>query len=143
MSQGFHGYQCVAQLQLHIEQWEQVLPLVLHSQKSFLHNVKNATPCEQLFSFPRKSSYGISLLPTILSSPGPGFLRRHVQRYKYEPLVDEGKLLHANPNYSHVIRWKRIYSIHLAPRDYYLMISRNPTVTDCIYLFICLPSVYV
>ena len=41
-------------------------------------------------------------VPTFLSSPGPVLLRRHVRRSKYEPLVDEVDLLHANPNYAHV-----------------------------------------
>ena len=58
---------------LKIEQWEQVLPVVLHSLRSLLCTATNTTPHERLFSFSRKSSYGASV-PTFLSSPGPVLL---------------------------------------------------------------------
>ena len=81
--------------------WESVLPDALHSLRSLLCTSTNATPHEHFFSFPRISSTGESM-PTWLSKPGHAYLKRHVRKSKYEPLVDEVELLESNPSYAHI-----------------------------------------
>ena len=88
-------------LNLPSSQWETVLDRSLHSIRSLLCTATNQTPHERLFSFPRKSSNGYSLL-TWLSSPGPVLLRRFVRLSKNDPLVDHVELENATLNYATV-----------------------------------------
>ena len=82
--------------------WESVIPDALHSVWSLLCTSTNATPHQCFFSFPcSRSSTGESM-PTWLSKPGPVYLKRHVRKSKYEPLVDEVELLESNPSYAHI-----------------------------------------
>ena len=55
----------------------------------------------QMFTFPRKSSFGESI-PSWLSNPGPVLLRRHNRQSKFDPFVEEVELLEANPSYAHI-----------------------------------------
>jgi len=74
----------------------------LHSVRSLLSRATNATPrfFERFFNFRRRSTFGISV-PTWLSTPGPVYLRRHECSSKYNPVVEEVELVHANPQYAH------------------------------------------
>jgi len=81
---------------LDIEQWECVLPDVLHSIRS-LCTATNGTPHERLFHFTCRSTFGVSI-STWLSAPGSVFLKRHLRSSKYDPIVDEVELVHATPN---------------------------------------------
>lgn len=81
--------------------WKLVLPDALHSLHSLLCTATNETPHERLFKYCRKSSYGTSI-PTWLGHPGTVLLRKLVRSSKYDPLVEEVKLLEANPTYAHV-----------------------------------------
>ena len=80
---------------------ESVLNQSLHSIRSLLCTATNETPHERMFSFSRRSSHG-NFLPTCLTSLGPVYLRRYVRSSKYDPLVDEVELVHANPTYAQV-----------------------------------------
>ena len=90
----------LASAQLPVEQWEKVLPDVLHSIRSLLSTATNTTPHERFFNFPRKSSQGTSI-PSWLS-PGPVLLRKFVRSNKNDDLVEEVELTHANPRYAHI-----------------------------------------
>ena len=90
----------LASTQLPVEQWEKVLPDVLHSIRSLLSTATNTTPHEKFFNFPRKSSHGTSLLSWL--SPGPVLLRKFVRPNKNDDLVEEVELTHANPRYAHI-----------------------------------------
>ena len=85
---------------MNIQNWEVVLPDVLHSLRSLLTVSTNCTPHERFFNFPRKSSSGSSL-PSWLS-PGPVFLLRFVRSSKHENLVDKLELIHVNPSYAKI-----------------------------------------
>ena len=58
-------------------------------------------------------------MPTWLSKPGPVYLKRHVRKSKYEPLVDEVELLESNPSFAHIRypnrRESTVSVCHLAP----------------------------
>ena len=86
---------------IHISQWQEVLPDVLHSIRTLLCTATNCIPHERLFNFQRRSGAGTAL-PSWLLSPGTVLLRRFVRHSKYEPLVDEVELVEANPQYAHV-----------------------------------------
>ena len=86
---------------LPVQAWELVLPKALHSVRTLLCTSTNETPHDRLFKFPRKTMTGTAL-PEWLNTPGPVFYRRHVRDNKYEPQVDEVKLLEANPKYAHI-----------------------------------------
>jgi len=60
-------------------------------------------PHELFFSFDWQSPNGKSL-PAWLSRPGPVFLRNHIHSNKYDDVVEEVKLLEANPMYANVRR---------------------------------------
>ena len=90
----------LATSKLPIQQWEQVLPDVLHSIRSLLSTATNTTPHERFFNFQRKSTQGISL-PSWLT-PGPVLLRKFVRSSKHDDFVDEVELTHANPTYAHI-----------------------------------------
>jgi len=79
------------------------LPDALHSNRSLLSTATNVTPHDRFFSFPRKSSQGVSL-PSWLS-PGSVLLRKFVRSNKQDDLVEEVELTHVNPTYAH-IRYK-------------------------------------
>ena len=85
---------------LPVEQWEKVLPQVLHSVRSLLSTATNVTPHERFFNFQRKSNQAITL-PSWLS-PGPVLLRKFVRSNKNDDLVDEVELTHVNPNFAHI-----------------------------------------
>jgi len=80
----------LASAQLPVQQWEKVLPDVLHSTRSLLSTATNATPHDRFFNFARKSSQGISLLSWL--SPGPVLLRKFVRSSKHDNLVEEVNL---------------------------------------------------
>ena len=61
----------------------------------------NTTPHERFLTFNRRSTLGTSV-PSWLSSPGPVLLKRHVRTSKYDPLVDEVKLIQASPTHARV-----------------------------------------
>ena len=86
---------------LHNDQWEVVLPAVLHSLRSLICVATNETPHERLFNYHRRSMLGHSL-PTWLHEKGSVLLRRHNRRSKYDPIVDEVELLQATPTYARV-----------------------------------------
>ena len=81
--------------------WEQVLADALHSIRSLLCTATNCTPHERLFGYQRRSSSGHTV-PSWLSSADRAYLRKHVRLSKYDPLVEEVEVLHANPQYVHV-----------------------------------------
>ena len=85
---------------LDIKYWEIVLSDALHAIRSLLCTTTNTTPHERLFNYARRSVSGESLPSWVI--PGPVYLKRHVRRSKYDPLVDEVELLEANPNYAHI-----------------------------------------
>ena len=93
----------LASAELPDRQWESVLPDALHSIRSLFSTATNATPHDRFFSFPRKSSEGISL-PSWLS-PGSVFLKKFVRSNKNDDLVEEVELTHLNPTYA-CIRFK-------------------------------------
>ena len=86
---------------LNDKQWELVLPSALHSIRRLLCTSTNATPHKRFFKFQRISTTG-QTVPTWLSEPGKIFVKKHVRKNKYDPLVEEAELLHANPQYAHV-----------------------------------------
>ena len=67
----------------------------LHSIRTLLCTSTNATPHEQFFKFQTKST-------TWLSEPGKIFVKKLARKSKYNPLVEEAELLHANPQYAHM-----------------------------------------
>ena len=87
--------------QLPTTQWEIVFPDALHSIRSLLCTVTNATPHERLSSYQRRSTSGVSI-PSWLATPGIVLIKRHVRHSKYEPLVDEVEHLDTKPQYVHV-----------------------------------------
>ena len=107
-------------LNLPITEWEVCLPDALHAIRSLLCTSTNTTPHERFLSYPRKSGCGTSI-PTWLSAPGNGHMKRHVKANKYEDGVEEVELLDANPNYAHVkMRNGKEATVslrHLAPQN--------------------------
>ena len=59
--------------------WEVVLQDALHSIRTLLSTATGETPHERMFTYPRKTSTGMSL-PTWLCEPGTVLLRKHVRR---------------------------------------------------------------
>ena len=59
-------------------QWEIVLPDALHSIRSLLCTVTNATPHERLFSYQQRSTNGVLIL-SWLATPGIVLTKRHVR----------------------------------------------------------------
>ena len=80
--------------------WEIVLPEVLHSVRSLLCTVTNATPHKRFLKFDRRSMLGRSL-PHWLVQPGTVLLRRFI-RNKNQPRVDTVELIEANSNFAHI-----------------------------------------
>ncbi len=98
-----------------ISSWELVLPDALHSIRSLLCTATNCTPHERLFSYQRRATTG-STVPTWLTTPGPVYVKRHVRRSKYDPLVEEAQLLEANPEYAFV-RFRNGHESTVSLRD--------------------------
>ena len=86
---------------LPIEQWEQVIPEVLHSQRTLLCTATNQTPHERIFSYPRRSASGSSV-PSWLLKQGKVLVKRHARQSKYEPLCDEVDVVAVNPTHASV-----------------------------------------
>ena len=86
---------------LQLNCWEQVITDVLHSIRSLLCTATNETPHERVFSFPRRSTSGSSL-PAWLTDNSKALMKRHANRSKYDPIVEEVELLEVNPSTSHV-----------------------------------------
>ena len=78
-----------------------MLPDALHAVRSLISCATGETPHERLFRHHRKSAAGTAV-PSWMSVPGPVLMRRHVRQSKYEPLVEEVELIHANPHYAFV-----------------------------------------
>ena len=87
--------------QLPVHCWEDVLPDVLHANRSLLCTATNSTPHERLFKHPRRTSLG-NALPTWLMTPGPILIKNYYRANKYDPLVNEVELIDANPNFAKV-----------------------------------------
>lgn len=86
---------------LQAEQWQLVLPDVLHSIRSLLCTATNETPHERFLNFSRRSSTGSSI-PSWLAEPGPVYVKRHVRHSKFDPLVEKADVLQTNTHYAHV-----------------------------------------
>ena len=86
---------------LPITAWESVLPDALHSIRSLLCVATNCTPHERMFNFQRKSTAGNSV-PSWLARPGPVYVRKHVRKSKYDPIVETAELIEANPEYAFI-----------------------------------------
>ena len=125
---------------LPIEKWEVVLPDALHSIRSLLSTATNMTPHERVFYFTRRLASGQGL-PSWLVNSEKALLKRHVRKSKYEPLVDEVKLVDVNTTYARVRhadgREDTVSTKHLAPlRDGYPMMeslketSKSPDQID-------------
>ena len=103
---------------LKTEQWQLVLPDVLHSIRSLLCTATNDTPHERFMNFSRRSSTGSSI-PSWLAEPGPVYAKRHVRHSKFDPLVEKVDVLQANPHYAHIRypdgRETTVSTKHLAP----------------------------
>ena len=101
-----------------IKNWETVLPVALHSVRSLLCTATNQTPHERFFRHPRRSASG-QALPTWLLTADRVLLKRINRSSKYEPLVDEVKLVHLTPSYARVQlangRESTVSIRHLAP----------------------------
>ena len=82
-------------------QWEEVLPLALHSIRSLVCVSTNETPHERLFNFQRRSMTGHSL-PSWLLRKGKVLLRKHTWSSKYDPLCEEVELVNITPTYAQV-----------------------------------------
>ena len=73
------------------------MPEVLHSLRSLLCTAMNEVPHDRFLKFPSRSMLGTNI-PIWMTEPGPVYVRKHV-RDKYDPVVEEMDLLHANHNY--------------------------------------------
>ena len=81
--------------------WEKALPGALHSIRSLLFTSTNETSHERLFNFEQRSTSSMGL-PTWLTEMGSKVLLLNFVCSKANPLVQEVKLLQANPNFAHV-----------------------------------------
>ena len=86
---------------LKASEWETVLPDALHSIRSLLCTSTNETPHERMFKYSRKSTSGNSVPSWV--KPGPIFVKNHTRNSKNNPPVSPATLLHANPQYAHVL----------------------------------------
>ena len=105
-------------MNLRTEQWQLVLPDVLHSIRSLLCTATNETPHERFMNFSRRWSTGSSI-PSWLAKLGPVYVKRHVRHSKFDPLVEKADVLQANPNYAHIRypdgRETTVSTKHLSP----------------------------
>ena len=81
--------------------WEDVLPEVLHCQRTLLCTATNTTPHERIFSYQRRTASGESL-PQWLLERGPVLVKRHVRPSKYVPAVSQVELIQANPSFAKI-----------------------------------------
>ena len=81
--------------------WEDILPGALHSVRTLLCTATNETPHNRFLKFPRRS--GITKLIPNWIKPGPIYIRHHTRNSKFDPPVQEATLLHATPQYAHVL----------------------------------------
>ena len=79
-----------------------VIPESLHALRSLLCTATKEVPHDRFFKFARRSMFGTTA-PSWMSEPGPVYVRKHV-RDKYDPIVDEVDLLHANQNHA-IVRY--------------------------------------
>ena len=114
------------------EQWQLVLPDVLHSVRSLLCTATNETPHERFLGFTRRSSMGSSI-PSWLTEPGPVYVKRNVRHSKFEPLVDEADVLQVNPHYAHIRypdgRETTVSTRNLAPRAQAVEVPSEPPLS--------------
>ena len=80
---------------LSLTHYEYVLPNVLHSSTA-----TNCTPHEHMFCHDRKSFNGVSLPSWV--KPEPIYVKNHNRNDKSDLLVEEAKLLEANPQYAYI-----------------------------------------
>ena len=85
---------------LSLTHWEYVLPNVLHSIRSLLRTATNFTPHKCMFCHDKKSFNGLSLPSWV--KPGPIYVKNHNRNDKSDLLVEEAKLLEANPQYAYI-----------------------------------------
>ena len=87
--------------ELNLSEWEEILPIALHSIRSLLCTSTNCTPHERMFLFRRRPGIGYDkILPTWLINPGPVLLRNFERTNKNDVLVKQVELIEANPNYA-------------------------------------------
>ena len=87
--------------ELNLSEWEEILPIALHSIRSLLCTSTNCTPHERMFLFRRRPGIGYDkILPTWLIQPGPVLLRNFERTNKNDVLVKRVELIEANPNYA-------------------------------------------
>lgn len=67
------------------------------------------------FHYPCRSLNG-KTLPSWLNCPGPVLIRRHIRSSKYDPLVEERKLIKANPDYA-LVRYNNGREATVSLRD--------------------------
>jgi transposase InsO family protein len=84
---------------LPITKWEEVLDDALHAIRSLLCTSTNCTPHERFFAYHRRSANGAAL-PEWLLKPGTVLVKNNVRTSKYDDLVEEVDLIHANPEYA-------------------------------------------
>ena len=99
---------------LKTSQWEMVIPESLHALRSLFCTATNEVPHDRFFKFARRSMFSTTA-PSWMSEPGPVYVRKHV-RDKYDPIVDEVDLLHANQNHA-VVRYPEGREVTVSARD--------------------------
>ena len=86
---------------LDISNWEEMLPIALHSIRSLLNTSTNCTPHVRMFNYRRHpGSIGSKMLLSWFINPGPVLLRNFDKSNKNEDLVERVELLEANPHYA-------------------------------------------
>ena len=116
---------------LKVTEWESVLDNALFCIRSLVCTSTNSTPHERMFRHARRTTTGIAT-PTWLK--GPLYMRKFVRNNKYEPIVQEVELIHANPDYA-TVRQRDGKEItvslkHLAPRYVIEKESTAPIMED-------------
>ena len=73
-----------------ISEWEEILPIALHSIRSLLCTSTNCTPNERMFLFRRRPGMiNDKILPTWLINPGPVLLRNFERTSKNDVIVKQ------------------------------------------------------
>ncbi|GFW78110.1 hypothetical protein TNCV_135801 [Trichonephila clavipes] len=75
------------------EQMEEIIQTVLHSIRSLMCTATNATPCERMFSHPRRSYNGFSI-HTRLTKPDPVLIKRETTRSEGNKGAEENLPVH-------------------------------------------------
>ena len=78
---------------LPLNNWQDVLPNVLHSVHSLLCTATNETPMKPQLSDSSVSYSAGTSIPIWLATPGPVYIKRQVRTSKMGPLVNEVELL--------------------------------------------------